>query len=326
MLDFLAHLWPWLAACVATGAATGVFLQGGTLRRRPARWLAWFGAAFFAGVAAVGLGAVEGAVSAAVEIALACFAAFILGAALPAAWRGTLKDHERWAVGLIPVALLWWGAVEIAAPAYEAYVQKRVAALAQGAGLDPVGFVVSGRDVTAPGGVAERKDLMAEIAATPGVRRVILARSEAPATPEEAVDQTATIAVPPPPTEDSRPTPAALPAGELDGGTCQRALDAVAASEPVAFRPARATIDRRAALALDKAVEAIRRCPKGTIEVRGHADAGAADEALARRRALAAERYLRREGVAGRKLVAVVCCAGAQAPRRGAGAVDYILR
>jgi outer membrane protein OmpA-like peptidoglycan-associated protein len=325
MLDFLIHLWPWLAGSLATGAAAGAFLHGGTLRRRPARWLSWFGAAFFAGAAAVALGAVEGAVAAAIEIALACFLAFILGAALlAAARRGSLKDHERWAVGLVPVALLWWGAVEIAAPAYEAQAQKRVAALAQGAGLDPAGFTVSGRDVTAPGALAGKTDLAAEIAATPGVRRVILARDAAP---EKAPDQTASIsAPPPPPAEDARPTPAALPDGEFDPAACQRALDAVALAEPVAFRPARATIDRRAAFALDKAVEAIRRCPMATIEVRGHADAGAADEALARRRALAAERYLRREGVAGRKLVGIACCATAQEPRRGAGAVDYILR
>ncbi|RTL81913.1 MAG: hypothetical protein EKK29_16735, partial [Hyphomicrobiales bacterium] len=178
--------------------------------------------------------------------------------------------------------------------------------------------------VTAPGALAGKTDLAAEIAATPGVRRVILARDAAP---EKAPDQTASIsAPPPPPAEDARPTPAALPDGEFDPAACQRALDAVALAEPVAFRPARATIDRRAAFALDKAVEAIRRCPMATIEVRGHADAGAADEALARRRALAAERYLRREGVAGRKLVGVACCATAQEPRRGAGAVDYILR
>jgi outer membrane protein OmpA-like peptidoglycan-associated protein len=325
MLDFLAHLWPWLVACLAIGAAAATFLHGGTLRSRPARWLSWFGAAFVAGVTAVAVGAVEGVVSTAIEIALACFAAFLLGAALAALRRGTLEDHERWAVGLLPVALLWWGAVEIGAPAYEAYVQKRIAALAQDAGVDPAGFGVSGRDVTAPSAVADKPALMAEIAATPGVRRVIVAQTAAPAAPETTPDRTATIA-PPPPDSDPEPTPAALHAGELDATACQRALDETAASEPVAFRPARTTIDRRAALALDKAVEVIRRCPQATIEVRGHADAGASNEGLARRRALAAERYLRREGVAGRRLVAVGCCAGAQEPRRGSGAVDYILR
>ncbi len=324
MLDFLVHLWPWLVACLAIGAAAGAFLHGGTLRRRPARWLSWFGAAFVAGGAAVWLGAVEGAVSAAIEIALACFAAFILGATLAAASRGALKDHERWAAALLPVALLWWGAVEFAAPAYEAQVQKRVAAIAQGAGLDPATFSVSGRDVRAPAALAEKKEVMAEIAAAPGVRRVTLAQGAASA-PERPEDQTATIS-PPPPVDDAKPTPAALPTGDFDGAACQRALDAVAASDPVAFRPSRAAIDRRAAFALDKAVEVIRRCPQTTIEVRGHADAGTADAALARRRALAAERYMRREGVAGRKLTAAFCCAAGQEPRRGAGAVDYILR
>jgi outer membrane protein OmpA-like peptidoglycan-associated protein len=353
MLDFLAHLWPWLAACLAIGAATGAFLHGGTLRRRPARWLAWFGAAAVAGAAAVLVGAAQGRAAVAVEAALACFAAFVFGAGLLAMRRGALADHERWAVGLLPVALLWWGAVQIAIPAYEREVRERLAALAQGAGMDPAAFEVSGRDVTAPRAAADKNGLIGQIAATPGVRRVSVAAAEpgptaAPAT--APTDQTATIAAPAPgpaPSEGAKnaaapatapataaataPGPAAdapaAPAGETGKADCQRGLDAAAVSEPVLFPSSRTTINRRAAYALDKAAEAIRRCPQdATIEVRAYADAGAEDEPLARRRALAAERYLRREGVGGRKLVATGCCAGAQEARRGAGAVDYILR
>lgn len=325
MLDFLAHLWPWLAACLALGAATGGLAGVAAPRKRPARWLLWAGAAFFAGAVALSLGAVEGAVSAAIESAMACFAAFMTGAAIVGALRGALGAHERWALGLLPAALVWWGAVQIAGPAYEAEVMSRVAALSQAAGADPAGLAVSGRDVTVPPAVAGNGELLARVAAAPGVRRVIVAQAP-PQLPSQAALPAPAPSQPDPTATIPSPPPAAPLAGDPGAASCQRALDAVAVAEPVAFRPARAIIDRRAALALDKAVEVIRQCPAGVIEVRGHADAGAADNALARRRALAAERYLRREGVAGRKLVATGCCAGAQAARRGAGAVDYLLR
>jgi outer membrane protein OmpA-like peptidoglycan-associated protein len=326
MVDFLASLWPWLAACLAIGAATGAFTRDAAPRRRPARWLLWFGAAFFAAALALSFGAVEGVVAAAMESALAAFAAFLTGAAAVAALRGTLAAHERWALGLLPAMLVWFAAVEIAGPAYEAQVQARVAGLARAAGSDPAGVSVAGRDVTLPAAMAGNRELIARIGAEPGVRRVTVA----PAAPPKAAEK---AAEPPPPAPVS-PPPAAAPApadgtatSDLDAAACQRALDAVAAAAPVAFPRARETIDRRAALALDKAVDIIRRCPgQATIEVRGHAGEGAANGALAQARALAAARYLRREGVAGRRLTATGCCVSGQESRRADSAIDYILR
>ncbi len=320
MLDFYAHLWPWLAACAVAGAATGALVPSGA-GKRPARWLIWAGLASCAAAAAILLGAVEGAASLQIESALACFAAFIAGATAAALSRRTLAGHEAWAIGLIPAMLLWWGAAHVAQPAYEALLQKRIADLAEAAGADPAGLSLAGRDVTASPAISANKDLLARIAEAPGVRRVIALEGPPPAESEKREDVTATI--PEPATAASAPTDAAPPAsGELDAAQCQRALDAVVASDPVAFTEARATINRRVALALDKAVEVIRRCPNRTIEVRGHGDAGASANTLSRRRALAAERYLRREGVAGRKMVAV----GEKAAQEHRSGIDYILR
>jgi outer membrane protein OmpA-like peptidoglycan-associated protein len=325
MLDFLSFLWPWLAACLAVGAATGALTRDAAPRKRPARWLLWFGAAFFAAALALSFGAVEGVVSAAIESALACFAAFITGAAVVAAFRGTLAANERWALGLLPAALLWVAAVQIGGAAYEAHVLARVAALAKDAGVEPAGISVTGRDVALPPAMSDNRELVAHVLAAPGVRRVTVAQAAPPPQIEKAPEPTQ-----PPPA----PSPAAATAPQAEAtakaevaSACQRALDAVAAADPVAFPRARETIDRRAALALDKAAEAIRRCPEqATIEVRGHAGEGAANEALALGRALAVARYLRREGVGGRKVTAVRCCASGQEPRRGESAIDYILR
>jgi OmpA-OmpF porin, OOP family len=341
MQDFFAFLWPWLTACLVLGAATGALVAGPPTRRRPARWLIWAALAWAAACAAIALGAAQGAIAFRIESALACFPAFIAGCVLGAyALRRDFGAHERWAMGVAPAALLWLGAVYIAQPAYQAMLQKRVTALAQAAGADASAFAVSGRDVIAAPSAAGNKELMAQIAAAPGVRRVVATqpphgKAEPESKPVDVKpDATATIPLAAPkappagasvpehgaPPASPQEILAALPEGDLDAAACQRALDAVVASQPVAFHAARATVNRRVALALDKAVEIIRRCPDTTIEVRGHSDDGGAD-ALSQRRAAAAEYYLRREGVAGRRLLAT----GAQ-DARGASAIDYIVR
>lgn len=297
MLDFYVPLWPWLAACFAVGAAMGALAPGKPRGKSPARWLIWLSLATIAGAAAIALGAVQGAVALYIEAALACLVAFLIGAGAAALiFQRTLAGHEAWALGLVPAALLWWGASEFTEPAYEANLQKRVAALAQTAGVDPAGMALAGPDVTAPPAAATNKE--PNMAAPIPEASPMLAKATAP------VSQ---------------------PPAELDRAACQRALDAVQVSAPVAFREARATVNRRTALALDKAAEIIRHCPEATIEVRGHGDAGAEDDLLSRRRALAAAHYLRLEGVSGHKLVAIGCCEKAGEGRRP-GAIEYIVR
>lgn len=311
MLNFLSHFWFWLLVCLVVGLATGALV-----RRRPAhgglaRWLVWTSFAFLAGIAAAGLGVLPGAAGVYLESALGCYATFLVGAALGARLSGgSFAAHEGWALGLLPVVLVWWGATQGAIGAHQADLQRRVDTLARAAGVDATGLAVSGRDVGAPAAVAGNAALMAQIAAAPGVRRVVALAAPTnvppPAPPEVARTPVEPPSAPPPEPADPRAVLAALPADALDAAACQRALDAIAAVERVEFREGSATIRRRAALALDKAAELIRRCPDVTIEVRGHADHLGADdenEALSIRRAQAAARYLRREGLAGRRLV-----------------------
>jgi OmpA-OmpF porin, OOP family len=279
MQELYAYLWPPLAACFVAGATTGALARGPSRSGKPARWLIWALLALCAGAVAIALRAVEGALALYLGSALAGFVAFLVGAAAAAfALRKSLAAHERWALGLVPAALLWWGAVHVALPAYEAAL-----------------------NTPAPAQNAVSADMQGE----------------------RPPEHTGTI--PPAPAADAKTVLASLPSGPFDASTCQRALDAVASSEPVSFNAMRSTINRRAAQALDKAVEIIRRCPHATIEVRGHGDEGVEENTLSRRRALAVERYMRLEGVDGRRLVAVGCCEKGKEESR-VGAIDYIVR
>jgi len=317
MLDFLFHLRFWLVVCVAVGVLTGVLVQYRPVNGGPARWLVWTLLAFGAGVLAAALGALQGAAGVFLESALAFYATFLIGAAIGAVGSGgSLAAHEGWALGLIPAGLIWWGATLFAQPAYQAELQRRVTALATAAHVEAAGVSISGRDVNAPLAISQNAALVTQIAAAPGVRRVIAAAAPTQAaTPQGPApghsSQTAQAPAAPSPSKgeahgDPRAVLAALPAGPLDATECQQALDAVATLDRVEFREGSATITRHAAEALDKAVEMIRRCPDVTIEVRGHADYLGADdenEALSVRRAQAVTRYLRREGLAGHRLV-----------------------
>ncbi|WP_051134282.1 OmpA family protein [Methylocystis sp. ATCC 49242] len=311
MLDFLFHLRFWLVVCVAVGVLTGALVQYRPAKGGPARWLIWTALAFCAGAVAAALGALQGAAGVFLESALAFYATFLIGAAVGALGSGgSLAAHEGWALGLIPAGLIWWGATLFAQPAYQAELQRRVTALAAAANVDASGVGVSGRDVTAPAAIAQNPALMSQIASAPGVRRVIAAAAPiATAAIQPATPSTPTTQEPPaepsPRTAESPGDPrailAALPSGALDAAECQRALDAVAVVDRVEFREGSAAITRQAAEALDKAVALIRRCPDVTIEVRGHADDD--NEALSVRRAQAVARYLRREGLGGRRVV-----------------------
>lgn len=328
MLDFYAHIWFWLVACLIVGGTTGALARRAPRRKGPARWLVWGLLALSAGAAAAALGALPGAIALHLESALACFGAFLAGAAAGAlAVRGDLASHESWALGLIPVAALWAAAALFATPAYEAQLQKRIVALAQASGVDPSGVGLVGRDVVAPRAVTQNKALTDLIAAAPGVRRILAANEPAPPPePEKPIVAAEPERAPSAPDAAADPGAvlAALGNGELDAAKCQQALAAVAAVEPVGFHPARSSINRRTARALDRAAEIIRRCPDSTIEVRGFGDRDSVDP-LSERRARAAERYLRREGVGGRKLVAIGCCAP-EAKAAHTSAIEFIVR
>jgi outer membrane protein OmpA-like peptidoglycan-associated protein len=276
MPDVAVSLWPWFAAALGVGVATGGFVGQGP-RRRPARWLVWFLATAAVGALALRLGALEGAAAPVVAVGIGCFLAFVVGAAVTAAARGALGGHERWAIGLAPLALLWWGAVQLGAP-----VEQK-----QSAAPPP----------------------------PPPAQLAAPAPSAPP--PVTNADQTGAIPAPPVPASAPSAVPAALPAGELDAAACQGALDQLASVEPVRFNPTHATIHRRASQALDKAVEVIRRCPQAGVDIIGFDDGAGADAALALRRARAAERYLQAVGVGGRRLGARAADAQTARPRDG---------
>lgn len=282
MLDDLLSLWPWFVAAIGVGAATAAFIGDGPRRRLPARWLVWFSAATVAGVVAVALGAIQGNAARLIAEGVACFIAFLAGASAVGAARGALGAHERWAMGLAPLALLWCAAA--------------------------VGW---------PHGAMAPAPL-------PPVSQATEPPPQGALSDERNADKTGAIPAPAPPSNDPAAILAALPVGDLDAATCQRALDAVAAAEPVFFNPAHATIRRQASGALDKAAEVIRRCPQASIEVIGFDDGDGANAALAVRRARAVERYLRAEGVGGRKLA--TRAADPHATRPGEGVIGYVLR
>jgi outer membrane protein OmpA-like peptidoglycan-associated protein len=239
MSEFLFHLRFWLIAALVVGVVTGAIMHGWSERLRHSRWLGWTGIAALAGLLALALGAVQEPPALYLGAAIAAYIAYLLGAAFGAMVAGgDLRAHDGWALGLLPVALLWWGAAATSIPDY----QK----------LRPAQTRVETPE-TAP--------------------------ASSPAAP--------------------------VPATEDPFVACQRALDAAAAAGPLTFQPGRAGIHKAFALALDAAVSVIRDCPAGVLTVTAQGDApGKAGKALGRRRAEAVIRYLSREGVGDRRLIA----------------------
>lgn len=334
MLNFLLHLWFWLLVAFCVGVAAG-------LLTRPAptgpiaRWLMWTALAALAGAAVVAFDALPGAGGLCLESALATLLAFLAGAALATLASGrSLRAHEGWALGLIPAALVWWGATLFAAPAWQAKLRDRLTTLVERAGFEASTVTLAGHDVVATPDIAADSRLMAEIAATPGVRRVTAGapkdvaattpptREPAREPPHEAASQTPAAALtqaePPRPAmtpERARAVLAALPTGLLERAACQAALDAITTLAPARFREAGVAIHRDTAEALDHAAALIRRCASATIEVTGRADNvgdAASNLTLSQRRAEAVVYYLRREGVGDHPLRAVGV--GAAAP------------
>lgn len=314
MADYLLHLWPWLLACFAIGAAAGSLTHRAPYGR-VSRWLVWALLAFIVGLCAAALGALRGAAGAALECALAAFAVFLVGAASAAlaAWR-SWRWHEGWALGLVPVALVWLGAIWFGAAGYEHDLQRRAAALATEAGADGQGVTASGRDLHPNPAIARDAGLMEKLAALPGVRKLITPPEQIVRTDDaQLANRSRTETAPADAAKPRRPAEprdllAALGDGPLTLTDCEAALDATVALDPITFREKSALIRRDVMQALDKAAALIRRCPDVAIEVIGRADKIGREEDnsdLSLRRAAAAAHYLRREGVAGHRLIVV---------------------
>jgi outer membrane protein OmpA-like peptidoglycan-associated protein len=131
MPEFLNHLRFWIIAALFLGVAVGFLTRGWPGRERRLRWLAWTGLAALAGLLALALGAAQAPPALYLGAALAAFIAYLLGAAFGAMTAGgDLRAHDGWALGLLPLALLWWGAAVTGAPDYLQEIEA-AASLAQ---------------------------------------------------------------------------------------------------------------------------------------------------------------------------------------------------
>ncbi|WP_159725992.1 hypothetical protein [Methylosinus sp. Ce-a6] len=370
MTYLLTHFWAWGVSAFAVGLATALSIVRRPERGLVAGWLIWFALAFAAGLLVAALGLLPGRPAFWLETALMLLPAFLAGAALGALLgRHSLRDHEGWAIGLIPLALIWLGAGFLAGRSTERDLERKAASAVEKAGGDPAYLDVAGRDILLPRDAPDRAAAEEQIARIPGVRRVAevdaltgsgaksyenavtarraareseAPRSASPETPGEAppsgAPQPATDGAPAPagpaakskePTRDgvkpapstpsaaapelarpsaAPPAPAApeqgadagfVPAsGELDVGTCQMAISAALAREPVQFSRQGAGVRRAATGALDKTVGLLQRCPQTEAEVRVRAEGGdRAARRLARDRAARVVDYLGRMGV-----------------------------
>lgn len=347
MTDLVSHFWAWWLSAFAIGIATALTVA----RRRPERgrfagWLVWFGLAFAAGLPVAYLHLLAGRPGLWLENGLALFAAFIVGAVLGSLIGGrSPRDHEAWAIGLIPLAAIWWGADALAGRTFEQDLLRKAASAVEKAGGDPLYLHVAGGDILLPRDAANRDAAAAEIARIPGVRRVAevdalsgaaaKAYEEARAAKRGSSAPETPAAPPPEPTGKGREAPhpaakpaptaekprpaegeimaspgavlAALPAnGELDAAACQAALSATLAQEPIQFRRDSAAIRQVSTGVLGRLTLFLKRCPRAKVEVRGYGDAGERDpRQLSRQRAERVVDYLARMGVERSRLAAV---------------------
>ena len=154
MPEFLFSLRFWMAGCFLFGAAVGA-----ATRSRPARggvspWLSWMGAAGLAGATALLLGAVKGPAAVYLATGLVFCLAYLPGAAVGAIVAGGgLRNHESWAVGLAPLAVICWAAIAAGPAQTRSQTPPAEAggagpAEAPGAGVapEPPSAAVSGRE------------------------------------------------------------------------------------------------------------------------------------------------------------------------------------
>lgn len=188
MLDLFSHLWPWILGCLAVGGATGYLTQRKEREHGVAAWLVWAGLAIAAALVAALLGVLAGRAGVWLETAVAAFTAFLAGSAVGTLARGgSLREHEGWALGLIPAALLWLGANLFGTPGYESALKNKVAAAIERAGAKAAKITVDGRDVTlAKETGSEAAALLGAVGNLAGVRSIKTIEDEAAALAQKA--------------------------------------------------------------------------------------------------------------------------------------------
>ncbi|BGE87425.1 MULTISPECIES: hypothetical protein [Methylosinus] len=333
MIFLVTHFWVWWMAALAIGAATALLLARAPERGALAGWLAWFGLAVLAGLPVAALHLLSGRAGLWLETGLALFLAFLVGAALGALAGGrSLREHEGWAVGLLPLALIVVGANVVGGRSLEAELARRAVAAIETFGGDPARIVVEGRDLllTRDASAAEAERKIAQIA---GVRRLVVVEapvSEAPRVataepsatdpapaPAEAKKQPSaalrqagpetSVSLDPGPNGQRGAESAATSSGILDAVSCQRAVATILTEYPIRFTR-NAGIRRMSSGALEKISSLLQRCPAARVEVRAYGEAGNA-------RAERVTEYLARMGVERGRLSATSSPENAEAPQ-----------
>jgi outer membrane protein OmpA-like peptidoglycan-associated protein len=175
------QLLPWLAAIFLVGAATALWARVETPRTKIAPWLVWCALAFCVAAALAALHAAQGRAGVWLETALAGFAIYVAGTAAGASRRKNgFAEHDKWALGLVPAALIWFAANLISGPSIEADLAKAVRAKINSAHARAE-FSVEGRDVRISADAPNRDALVDAINEVAGVRLVATANSSASA-------------------------------------------------------------------------------------------------------------------------------------------------
>lgn len=331
MTYLLTHFWAWWMSALALGSATALVVARRPERGEIAGWLAWFGLAFLVGLPVAFLHLLSGRAGLWLETGLALFAGFLAGAALGALAGGrSLRDHEGWAAGLVPLALIWIGAGLFGGRSLESDLLRQASSVVEKLGGDPTRLEAAGRDVRLPAGVQGREEAQRRIAQIAGVRRVVEIEAPAPAPAPEAssadlssaepASPEPAVAPPEPPSrppaiesaaspepEAKRAAAEAVPtSGELDAAACGKAVAETLVAEPIRFARNGVGIRRASSGALERVTGLLKRCPSAKVEARGRADDSDPQGKLARARAERVADYLWRMGLERGRLEATV--------------------
>jgi outer membrane protein OmpA-like peptidoglycan-associated protein len=321
MTYLVTHFWAWWMSALVLGAATALIVARRPERGGLAGWLAWFGLAFLAGLPVAYLHLLSGRAGLWLETGLALFAGYIAGAALGALAAGrSLRDHEGWAAGLVPLALIWICAGVLGGRSLESDLERQASRVVEKLGGGPTRLEVAGRDVRLPLGPRSGDEAQRKIAQIGGVRRVVEVDAPTPApqldapAPEAAAAaspapgpappepgrpaETGSVAPPEPKAAGKRAAVEVVPAtGELDAAACQKAVAATLADEPIRFARNGVGVRRASSGALGKVIALLERCPTARVEVRGRSDRADPHGKLARARAERVADYLWRMGL-----------------------------
>jgi outer membrane protein OmpA-like peptidoglycan-associated protein len=305
------HVWPWALAAFFVGAAASHFFRDVETKSFVAPWLRWTGLAFLAGAIVAAFPIASKRYEIYLDSALAVYAGFLIGAALAMAARhGPWREHNGWAMGFVPAAILGAGAAAFSAPLIEQELTQRVAEALAGTGVEAKSIAIEGRDIAIPNSVAANAGAMKNIAAiagariatvegeAPGKAPVVIAAApekplpEPPASPKPPEPKTPEpeVKAPPPVDGPARPeepeTPGVAehairvlpspsetpPKAPLDPASCAKAIAASPSAGAILFAPGRFAIRGAMVPALDQVALLMKRCPEAKFQIAVYAD------------------------------------------------------